>query len=46
MTKDLDESAPTKWTTCIAQYGSAGAFLRKPLGVDTFKQTFAKISNS
>ncbi len=46
MTKDLDESAPTKWTTCIAQYSSAGVFLKKPIGVDTFKQTVAEISNS
>ncbi len=46
MTKDLDEGAPTKWTTCIAQQGGAGAFLKKPLGVDTFKQTVADISNS
>ncbi len=45
MTRGLDEGAPTKWTTCIAQYSSAEAFLKKPLGFDTFKHTVAEISN-
>ncbi len=45
MNKDFDEGAPTKLVTRIAQKSRAGAFLKKPLGVDTFKQAVEEFSN-